>query len=91
MRNRLGAEASGPVPMSERDEEMPVETPPPRGTPLPAKFTFVIQFGADAETSPQLTGRIEHVISGRQRRFANIEEMVAALAGMIGSAGKTTP
>lgn len=67
------------------------QSSPPCSTPLPAKFTFVVQFGADAKTNQQLTGRVEHVVSGQQRRFANFEELVAALTAMLASAAETTP
>lgn len=51
---------------------------------LPAKFTYVIQFGSEvADPSLPIAGRIEHVVSGKQRRFCNATEMLAALEEML--------
>ena len=52
--------------------------------PLPAEFAFVVQFGAANQPAEQpLIGRIEHIVSGRQRRFSNAAELLSALEEML--------
>jgi hypothetical protein len=51
---------------------------------LPAKFAYVIQFGSEAaDPSLPISGRIEHVVSGRQRRFCDAAEMLKVLEEML--------
>ena len=60
------------------------QTSPGLPNPLPAAFAFVVQFGVASEPEGEhMTGRIEHVISGRQRRFTNSAELLAALREML--------
>lgn len=58
---------------------------PPRGlpNPLPATLAFVVQFGAASASGEHITGRIEHVVSGRQRRFRSGAELLEALREML--------
>lgn len=52
--------------------------------PLPAELAFVVQFGTGTGPTGEIAaGRIEHVVSGRQRRFANAAELLAALREMV--------
>lgn len=51
---------------------------------LPAKFTYVIQFGSEAaDPSRPICGRIEHVVSGRQQRFYSAAEMLTVIEEML--------
>jgi len=53
-------------------------------TPLPVELAFVVQFGAGTgPIDPITAGRIEHIVSGRQRRFTNSEELLVALREML--------
>jgi len=55
--------------------------------PLPTELAFVVQFGAAPGPTDEITaGRIEHVVSGRQRRFADAAELLAALREMLTAA-----
>jgi hypothetical protein len=54
--------------------------------PLPTELAFVVQFGAGTGPADEIAaGRIEHVVSGRQRRFANAQELLVALREMATS------
>jgi hypothetical protein len=56
------------------------------GTALPYAKAFVVQFAAD--TDPGLehaTGRIEHLQTGRQARFASMTDLIARLAALLGN------
>jgi hypothetical protein len=56
---------------------------------LPSELAFVVQFGAGTGPTDEVAaGRIEHVVSGRQRRFASAAELLAALREL---AIETTP
>jgi hypothetical protein len=51
---------------------------------LPYAKAFVVQFSA--ETDPRLgivTGRIEHLQTGRRSRFASVDELLAELMVML--------
>ena len=65
---------------------------PPRdrraGTIHPAALrpdhAFVVEFGNAADAAPdRLTGRVEHVVSGRATQFASSEELLAFVASVL--------
>jgi AraC-like DNA-binding protein len=48
------------------------------GPPLPMSRSFVVQFAADTlPASNRYHGRVEHIDSGRSRRFASLDELIA--------------
>ena len=60
------------------------QTSPGLPNPLPAAFAFVVQFGAASGPADELlNGRIEHIVSGCQRRFNNAAELLRALQEML--------
>jgi hypothetical protein len=63
------------------------------GTALPYAKAFVVQFAADTDPSLEhASGRIEHLQSGRQARFASMTDLVARIAALLGGdAGKSEP
>jgi 3-hydroxyisobutyrate dehydrogenase-like beta-hydroxyacid dehydrogenase len=49
---------------------------------------FVVQFTRETGTQPEtFSGRLEHMSSGRRATFASAEELLAALARMLGQLG----
>jgi len=53
---------------------------PPRQAdhPLPRERAFVVQLsGAAVAGSSRLSGRVEHVVSGKSARFESLEELLA--------------
>jgi hypothetical protein len=66
---------------------------PGNGTALPYAKAFVVQFAADTDPDHgHATGRIEHLQTGRQARFASMTELIARLAALLGSgANKGAP
>lgn len=49
--------------------------------PLPYDRAFVIQLGSQADVGGgPVVGRAEHIASGRSRRFASLDELLAFLA-----------
>ena len=56
---------------------------------LPPSKAFVLQFSR--ETRPQgdaFSGRVEHIDSGRRKRFASEQELLAVLGKMLDELGK---
>ena len=54
---------------------------------LPPSRSFVVQFGgAAAPSAGTFVGRIEHIASGRSRRFGSLEELSAFVAEVLASA-----
>ena len=52
--------------------------------PIPPRLAFVIQFVASAAPADEhMSGRIEHIISGRQRPFSNANELLSGLREML--------
>ena len=52
--------------------------------PLPVSRAFVVQFSADALPSAnRFAGRVEHIESGRSRRFAALDELVAFVTSCL--------
>jgi hypothetical protein len=66
-------------------------TPDPAHTPaLPYAKAFVVQFSA--ETDPRrgtVTGRMEHLQTGRRSRFASADELLAWIMAMLAGADAT--
>jgi hypothetical protein len=55
------------------------------GTALPYAKAFVVQFAADSDPDHGLaSGRIEHLQTGRQARFASMTDLIARLAALLG-------
>ncbi len=49
-------------------------------TALPPDRAFVVQFTDDARlATDRVTGRVEHVVSGRSTHFASLEQLVTFL------------
>ena len=54
-----------------------LDSPPADLAPLPPDRAFVVEFTARPATpDDDLTGRVEHVISGRARRFESAGELL---------------
>ena len=55
-----------------------------RAQSLPVERAFVVQFSGDASVPKQLiTGRIEHVGTGRSRRFGSLDELLAFVGTLM--------
>jgi hypothetical protein len=68
--------AEGPTP--ERDH-----TPPT----LPYERAFVVQFSAETDARRgSITGRIEHLQTGRRSRFVSTDELLAWIMAMLAGA-----
>jgi hypothetical protein len=51
---------------------------------LPYGKAFVVQFGAETDTRlGHVTGRIEHLQTGRRSRFASVDELLAWIMAML--------
>jgi hypothetical protein len=51
---------------------------------LPVSRSFVVQFSFDTTVaSRRFRGRVEHIDSGRSRRFDSLEELTAFLVEML--------
>ncbi len=59
---------------------------------LPPSRAFVVQFaGGPVPAEGVFTGRIEHIDSGRSRRFASLDELTAFVAEAIAQAEADDP
>ena len=59
--------------------------------PLPAQRAFVVQLHATAAVAQgQLTGRVEHVVSGQAAHFHTLDEMLTFMARVLATLD-TTP
>ena len=55
----------------------------PQG-PFPIQHTFVVQFAAETTLDAMgLTGRVEHLVSGRATRFQSVQELFAFMAARL--------
>ena len=55
---------------------------------LPAARAFVLQFSSDTLPSAnRFAGRIEHMESGRCRRFATVDELMAFVSSCLDEPG----
>ena len=51
---------------------------------LPPEGAFVLQFRSDSDVAAgSLSGRVEHVESGRSARFQSLPELMAFIAGTL--------
>lgn len=51
--------------------------------PLPARLAFVVQLDAEADVAQgKISGRVEHVQSGRATRFQRLDGLLAFLTRM---------
>lgn len=51
---------------------------------LRPEHAFVVEFGNAADAAPdRLTGRVEHVVSGRATQFASLEELLAFVTRVL--------
>ncbi len=63
-----------------------------RSAPLPHDRAFVVQFHADTELETgRLSGRVEHVVSGRATRFDSLEVLLAFIGQVLGDSGIASP
>ena len=54
------------------------------GSPLLMSRAFVVQFTRDTiPADHRFSGRVEHIESGRSKRFASLDELLAFLAGLL--------
>jgi hypothetical protein len=72
------------------EAEGPVPARADNASALPYAKAFVVQFGAETDARlGHVTGRIEHLQTGRRSRFASVDElltwMMAMLAGVAAS------
>ena len=52
--------------------------------PLPVQRAFVVQLHATAAVAQeQLTGRVEHVVSGQAAHFHTLDELLAFMARVL--------
>ena len=57
---------------------------------LPVDRAFVMQLNATATTQGQLSGRVEHVVSGQAAHFQTLDQLLAFIARVL-TALETTP
>jgi hypothetical protein len=59
-------------------------TPDPAARPLPVERAFVVQLHATAAMAQgQLSGRVEHVLSGQAAHFDTLDELLAFMARVL--------
>lgn len=67
---------------------------PPRTTPqgpFPIQHAFVVQFAAETPLDATgMTGRVEHLVSGRATRFESMEALVAFMMERLQEIQKTS-
>jgi len=62
------------------------------GSLLPVSRSFVVQLSADtSRDSRRFRGRVEHIASGRSRRFESLDELEAFLAEVLSSTWDDEP
>ena len=65
---------------------------PAADPPLPVHRAFVVQLHATAAVAHgQLTGRVEHVLSGQAAHFNTLEELLAFMARVLADLEGTGP
>ncbi len=50
---------------------------------LPPNHAFVVEFNASTGENTGLSGRVEHVVSGRAARFASAGELLEFVQGIL--------
>ena len=69
----------------------PITTNPATAPPLPVHRAFVVQLHATAVVAQgQLSGRVEHVLSGQAAHFQSVDELLAFMERVL-AALETTP
>ena len=68
-------------------------TPDPTADrPLPVQRAFVVQLHATAAVAQgQLSGRVEHVLSGQVAHFHTLDELLAFIARVLAALETTAP
>jgi hypothetical protein len=62
----------------------PITPDPAADRPLPVQRAFVVQLHATAALDEgQLTGRVEHVLSGQAAHFHTLDELLAFMARVV--------
>ena len=70
----------------------PITPDPATGRPLPVQRAFVVQLHATAVVARgQLTGRVEHVLSGQAVHFHSLDELLAFMARVLAALESTAP
>ena len=60
--------------------------------PLPVQRAFVVQLHATAVVAQgQLTGRVEHVLSGQAAHFHTVDELLAFIARVLAVMDSAAP
>ena len=60
--------------------------------PLPARRAFVVQVHATADLAQgRVTGRVEHVVSGRATHFCGLNSLLAFMARVVADLDQETP
>ena len=60
--------------------------------PLPAQRAFVVQLHAAADLAQgQVSGRVEHVVSGQATHFCALDGLLAFMARVVADLGHETP
>ena len=70
-----------------------IDAPTPGGEPtLPAQRAFVVQWHATADLARgRVSGRVEHVVSGRATHFGHLEDLLAFMAGLLADPAPAIP
>jgi hypothetical protein len=67
-------------------QEDPITPDPAADRPLPVERAFVVQLHATAVVAErQLTGRVEHVLSGQAAHFHTLDELLAFITRVLGA------
>ena len=70
----------------------PITPDPAADPPLPVQRAFVVQLHATAVVAQgQLTGRVEHVLSGQAAHFNTLDELLAFMARVLAGLESTAP
>ncbi len=68
----------------EREKEDVMPRREDRAAPLPRQRAFVVQFHPDTDIETgRMSGRVEHVVSGRAMRFDSLEALLAFIGQVL--------
>jgi hypothetical protein len=60
------------------------------GSSRPSGRAFVVEYNGEADVrGGHVTGRVEHIASGRRQRFASEQEMLQFVAHVLDEKGET--
>lgn len=63
-----------------------------RPAPLAAGHAFVVQFRTDTDVQQgQITGRVEHIISGQASHFTSLDDLLAFIDRVLGEIHRGPP